>query len=254
MVLCPVDEVLHDKEVVRKSHIADGHQLKLDSFLLLIVKLPVALAGSLVGQIAQIRHRGAEHIAAVIAVFVVAAVVYDFAVFILPTVDICHKILRNLKFRKDVAPVDGIAFHLVCYLEGIGDDFRMVREHRSHLLFALEILLLGIVKSVGVINKSVGSQADESVMHRTVLLSYEVDIVGGNHLHIVLASELEDGRDIAEFLVESLKAQSGHLGLVEHHLEVIIIPEHIFVPFYGLFRAFDVTGQNLFRNLSAHAG
>ena len=130
----------------------------------------------------------------------------------------------------------------------------MVREERSHFLFALEIFLLRVMEPVGFEYLLARVQADEVVVHRAVLLVDEVHVVGGNHLDTHLSGEPEYFLVAPLLCLIDILRQSGDLGLVEHHFEVIILPEEVLVPFDRLPGSPQVTGQDILRNLSRKAG
>ena len=259
----PVDEVLDDEEVVREAHERDRHELEMQAVLLLLGEgVAVAAAGAFVGEVAEVGHRPAEFVAAVVLHFasvgvlgdVVLAVLDDVGVFREVRVDLREELLREVELREDVAAVDLVTLHLVQHLEGVGEGLRMVREERRHLLLALEVLLLGVAEALGVVDHRVGGQADEPVVRRAVLLADEVDVVGGHDLDAVFLRQLEDAGGVFLLALVELEGHPGDLRLVEHHLEVVVVAEDALVPLDRLVHAFLVAGEDPARDLARHAG
>ena len=130
----------------------------------------------------------------------------------------------------------------------------MVGEDLRHLFLALEIFLLGVAQALGVVHVGVGGQADEPVVHRTVLLAHEVHVVGRHHLHPMLLRELEDFAAIFLLEIVGVQGQARHLGLVHHHLQVVVLPEYALVPLDGLVHALLVASKYALGNLPGHTG
>ena len=203
---------------------------------------------------AKVRHGMAEAVAAVGAVLVASARIYDVLVFLQVLVDVGHERRINLEDRQHGVAVYGVGLYLIGHFQRIGQAFRMVREQFLHLLFRLQILLLGIAQAVGVVQIGIGGEADEAVVHWAVFLAHEVGVVGGDDLDAVLSSQLEDLlRVVALFLVKVV-GEAGNLGPVLHHLQVIVFPEYPLVPLDGLFYGGIVVGHNGARNLSRQTG
>ena len=91
-------------------------------------------------------------------------------------------------------------------------------------------------------------------MGRTVFLAYEMHVVGGNHLNVHFFGEIEDGVVDDELFLIYLWGESGNLGAVGLHFQIIVFPEYIFMPLYGLSCGVQVPVQYLARNLSCNAG
>ena len=130
----------------------------------------------------------------------------------------------------------------------------MVREQRAHLLLALEVLLLGVVQAVFLVDKLAGIQADQPVMGGTVLLVHEVHVIGSHHLDPVFLGQFEDHRDIFPLAFPDVQAESRDLGLVVHDLEVVVLAEDMLVPFYGTVNRLHVPVQDAAGDLTGHAG
>ena len=264
VVFRPVDEVLDNEEVVREAHAGDGLQLKVDALFLDVVQfLTVPHVRSLVAEFAEVGYRVAEVVSAVGAalfgaVFVVhhlvPALVDDRLVQAGPVVDVFEEVGRQFETGQHVSAVDVVVFYLFQHFQGVGNGFRMVGEKGEHLFFAFEILLLGIVQAVRLVQEFAGVQADEPVVGGTVFLVYEVNVVGGNDLHPVLLGQLEKGGDIGALAFVHVQGQARHLGLVVHYLQVIVLSEEVLVPFDGLVRPGDIARQDAARNLARHAG
>ncbi len=130
----------------------------------------------------------------------------------------------------------------------------MVREQGEHLLFRLDVLLLGIAQAVRVVNIGVGGEADEAVVHGAVLLAHKVGVVGGNDLYAVFFRQLEDFLRVVALVLVQLVVQSGNLRLVLHYLQIVVFPEHALVPQDGLFHGFVVVGHDGARDFAGQAG
>ena len=192
VVLGPVDEVLHNKEVVREAHSAYGLELEVQTLCLLFVKLfSVAYVRAVIGQFAHIGHRAVELLAARIALLVVAAGINDILVLVCPVVNLVKEVLREFELGQHVPAVYGIAFNFVQNLHRVGDGLRMFREQGQHLFFTLQVLLLGVAEAVRFVYESVCGKADEPVMGRPVLLAHKVNVIGGNYLYAVFLCQLE---------------------------------------------------------------
>ena len=94
----------------------------------------------------------------------------------------------------------------------------MVGEDGRHLLGGLEVFLLGVAQTLGVVEVGIGADADKAVMGRAVLLAYEVYVVGGHHLDAQFLRYLEDHRIDLLLVLEGALLRSGHVGLVALHL------------------------------------
>ena len=108
-------------------------------------------------------------------------------------------------------------------MKSVHSAFRMVREQGCHLLLALEILLLGIVKPGFLEYLLPGVEADQVVVGRAVFLVHEMDVVGGHYLHPHLFRQLEYTFVADLLLLVHLQRQPGDFGLVEHNLEVVVV-------------------------------
>ena len=130
----------------------------------------------------------------------------------------------------------------------------MVGKKSPHLLLTLEPFLAGVAKPVGLVDEPVGRKAYEPVVGLPVLLSHEMDVVRCNHLHPMFFREPEDDLVVLLFLFVHPWRESGHFGLVEHHLKVIVVPKDFFVPFYRGLRSFYVSVEDVLGHLSLYAG
>ena len=66
--------------------------------------------------------------------------------------------------------------------------------------------------------------------------------------------EIEDGVVDDELFLIYLRGESGNLGAVGLHFQIIVFPEYILMPLYGLSCGVQVPVQYLARNLSCNAG
>ena len=150
----PVDEVLDYQEVVGEAHEGNGHELEMQPLLLFGGEhVAIASACAFVGEVAQIGHGTAEllstvglrdHIAVVVLLDFVAAVLYYVGVLRQVAVDILEELRVDLELWQHVAPVDVVSFDFIENLQRVGEGFRMVGKQLRHLLFALEEFLLGV--------------------------------------------------------------------------------------------------------------
>ena len=203
---------------------------------------------------AKVGHRLAEFVSAVVALLVTTALVDHAPVLFEIAVYAGQEVPVDLEFRKDVVPVDAVLADLAGNLYRVRDDLGMVREEGKHLLFALEILLLGVVETVFLIDVLAGVKTDQMVVSRTVFLVHEMDVVGGDDLHPHLRGEVEDLLVDLLLLFIEVQGEPRDLGPVEHHLEIVVIPEQILVPPDGLPGGIEVSCQDVSRNLSGQAG
>ncbi len=91
-------------------------------------------------------------------------------------------------------------------------------------------------------------------MCRAVFFAHKVHVIGGHDLDSMLLRKGEDLRAILLLTLIQVKRHPGHLGLVKHHLEIIILSEYPLVPLDGLVHAFRVAGQYPAGYLPRHAG
>ena len=248
------DVVLHDQEVVRETHSADGLELKVDSLGLLSVKrVTVAFFCALVGYVAEIGHRLAELISPVIALLVALSDLDDILVHLQIVVQIVKEGLVNLVLWKNVVTIDLIFLNLRGYLKGVLQHFGMAWEQGRHLLLALEVLLLRVVETRLLVDLLASVQADEVVVRRAVLLVDEVHVIRGDHLDSHLLGELEYSLIANLLLVVNLQRESRNLRLVEHHLKVIVVSEYIPVPLDRLSRLVHLSCDDVLRDLARKA-
>ena len=249
------DVILHDEEVVGEAHRGDGLQLEVDAFFLLGgERLAVTDARALIGEMAQIGHGLAEIVAPVVAFRIVLAGIDIRLVQVQIFVDVAQEGLVDLEFGQDVIVVDLVEFHLVGDFQRPGDDFGMVGEQRGHLFLALEEFLLGVAEAFRIVDVGVGGQADEAVVRRAVLLADEVDVVGRHHFHAQFFGQREeDGIDFHLGPVH-IVVDARHFRLVLHHLQIIVVAEHLFVPADGFAGGVDVPVHDVAGNLAGQAG
>ena len=175
-------------------------------------------------------------------------------VFLKIGVDLRQEGRVDFVFGQDVVVVDRIVRALVRHLQGVGQHFRMVREECCHLLFALEKLLLGVAEALRVVDIRIGGQADQAVVGRAVFAADEVYVVGSHHLHAHLFRKLEDTRiDLGLRLID-VGRNAGHFRFVEHHLQVVVLPEEVLVPADGFARGVQVARHDILGNLAGQAG
>ena len=154
-----------------------------------------------------------------------------------------------------------VGLYLVRHLQGVGQGLGVLREQSRHLLLALYELLLGVTKAPGVADVRIGSQADKPVVHWTVLAVDEMGVVGGDHLNAQLFGQFEyalvDYHLLAVHLVNlviGLRRNAFHLGLVKHHLQIIILTKDAPVPFCCLSCTLVVPCHEVSGNLAGKAG
>ena len=150
--------------------------------------------------------------------------------------------------------VDLIFLNFGSYLQSVFQHFRMVWEQCRHLLLALQVLLLGVVQARLLVDLLTGVQTDKMVVRRAVLLVHKVDIVRGDHLDTHLLSQLEYSLIAYLLLLVDIPRESGNLGLVEHHLKVVVVSEDPLVPLYRLSRLVHLSGDDVLGDLAGKAG
>ena len=248
------DVVLDDQEVVREAHPADGLELEVDALLLFGgQRLAVPLVRARVGEVAQVGDRVAESVTPVVALLVTAARVDDVLVPLHLGVDVLHERRVDLVDRKHRVAVDAVRLHLVHDLLGVGDGFRMLREQGEHLFLALEVLLLRIAQPSRVVDEGVGIQTDEPVVNGAVLLPDEVDVVRRDDLHPILFRQVEEYFRVFFLAFVDFLRLPRHLGLVEHHFQVVVVSEQALVPLDRLAGRLQVACEDLLRDLARHA-
>ncbi len=67
----------------------------------------------------------------------------------------------------------------------------MVREQGRHLLFALQVFLLGIMQPVGIRQFLSSIQANQMVMCRAVVLVHEMHVIRRDYLHAKFRGQLK---------------------------------------------------------------
>ena len=249
------DVVLHNQEVVREAHTADGLELEVYPLGLLGGQsLPITSFGSLVGDVAEIGHRLAELVATVIALLVALSDLDDILVHVQIVVQVVKESLVDLVLGKHMVAVDLIFLNFGSYLQGVFQHFRMVWEQSGHLLLALQVLLLGVVKARLLVDLLTGVQTDKMVVRGAILLVDEVDVIRGDHLDTHLLSQLEYSLIADLLFLINLQRQPRDLRLVEHHLKVVVVSEDPLVPLYRLSRLVHLSGDDVLGDLAGKAG
>ena len=249
------DVVLYDQEVVREAHTADGLELEVYPLGLLGGQsLPITSFGSLVGDVAEIGHRLAELVATVIALLVALSDLDDILVHVQIVVQVIKEGLVDLILRKHMVAVDLIFLNFGSYLQSVFQHFRMVWEQCRHLLFALQVLLLGVVKARLLVDLLAGVQTDKMVVRRAILLVDEVDVIRSDHFDTHLLSQLEYSFIADLLLLVDIPRESRNLGLMEHHLKVVVVSEDPLVPLYRLSRLVHLSGDDVLGDLAGKAG
>lgn len=247
------DIVLYYQEVVGESHLADGLELKVYTLRLLVIEgIPISHPRTLIGQITEIRHGAAEVITTVFARLVVLAAFDDIGISLHIGIDVRHEVVRQLEFGQDIIPVYTVFLDFVRYLKGIGDDLRMLGEHGSHFLRALDVFLLGIMQAVRIIYIRIGSQADKTVMRRSVLFEDKMRVIGRHDLDAFLLRQSEQSLVVDFLMFVDFLGKSRHFGLVQLHFKVIVLSEHPFMPPHGLSCGLVFAGKNILRYLARH--
>ena len=202
---------------------------------------------------AQVGHRPGEFLPPVIAFLVAPAHIYYVFVFLKVFLLFSKEGRIYLEFREHVVAVNLVAFDFVVHLHSPLDDFRMVGEKRAHFLLAFEVFLLGVSHPVRRVEERVAVEADEPVVCGAVLFSYEVYIIGGQYFCPCLPCQFEyafvDG--LLPFI--EIKRLPWHFCPVKLDFKIVVIPEHLLVPFYGLFGPIHVSGVYQAWNLSCDA-
>ena len=91
-------------------------------------------------------------------------------------------------------------------------------------------------------------------MDRAVLLADKMHVIGRDDFHAVFFRQFEEDLVVDHLVVVNFPGQAGDLGLVQHDLEVVILPEHPLVPLDGLVCGFHVSGEDGARHFPGHAG
>ena len=203
---------------------------------------------------AEIGHRLAELVATVIALLVALSDLDDILVHVQIVVQVIKEGLVDLILRKHMVAVDLIFLNFGSYLQSVFQHFRMVWEQSGHLLLALQVLLLGVVKARLLVDLLAGVQTDKMVVRRAILLVDEVDVIRGDHLDTHLLSQLEYSLIADLLLLINLQRQPRDLRLVEHHLKVVVVSEDPLVPLYRLSRLVHLSGDDVLGDLAGKAG
>ena len=115
------------------------------------------------------------------------------------------------------------------------DSFGQIGEHRSHLLFALEILLFGISDPGRIVNIFAGIQTDKPIMRLRIPGTGEVDIVGGYYLDIEFCRELFNPLNSCLLFRENLPVAVRFISLVPLYLQIKIVAKNVQITFKSLF-------------------
>ena len=113
---------------------------------------------------------------------------------------------------------------------------------------------MGITQPVGVIHIIIECETNKTVVRRPVLFIYKMDIVGSDHLDVVLFCQL------IKSLVDNLLFFKGflrgkrHIGGMALNLQIIIVSEDGFVPEYGFFGSLHITFHYASGYFSAKTG
>ena len=207
---------------------------------------------SLVGKVAQVCNRTAELLSTLVSVLVASAFVDYSLVFLKVGVDVGNEVFRKVKLRKDRVFVYLVAFYLFGDLKCVAQGLGMLVEEIKHFFLALKILLLGIPHPVRVVYKYIGGQTDKPVVSGTVLLAYEMHVIGRHHLCPSLFRQLEDAFVDYGLLFIHFQRLARNLCLMELDFKVEILTKYLLVPCDGLFRALHVASENVSRHLSCN--
>ena len=137
----------------------------------------------------------------------------------------------------------------------------MLGEDVGHLVGSLEPLLAGVYEARIVGKLLLRREAEQYVVRVVVGRVQEVDVVRGHDGYVQLRAQLDhplhDGqlaRVQAPMVVDRVARDVLLDGLVEHHLQRVVVPEEVLVPLrhaLGLVHAADVDGG---RHLAGDAG
>ena len=155
------DEVLHDEEVAREAHIRDRLELEVYALPHGIGQplLAVLAPSPLVGEVAEIIVSRGE-------------------------------LLGDREVGHQRAVVDAVVLDLGTDLLSRSQSLGDIGEELIHLRCGLHPLLLAVAHTGRVVEVLARAQADQSVMRLGILLIEEVNIIGSDDLHPVLAPQL----------------------------------------------------------------
>ncbi len=193
----------------------------------------------------QVRHGIEELLSAPL----LASGIYHVRIFLKISVDALQKVRIYRVFRKNGVTGYLINPHLGSHLEGIVQNLRMVRKNRFHLLTALEIFLLGIMQTGRVLHQGICRNTYQTIVHRPVLTTEKMHVVGSYDLDIHLFGQFKHLLADQFLAVIRIKAQILDLRLMEHHLQIIILSEYLFMPIYGLPRGINIPGSDVLCDL-----
>ena len=109
---------------------------------------------------AQISHGTAEFVAPVLLLLDVAllvldnlilAVLYDVGIFGQMRVYVGKEGRIYVELGEHVASVYGVALYLVQHFQRVGQGFGMLGEELRHFLLALQVFLLGVAQTLGIV-------------------------------------------------------------------------------------------------------
>ena len=151
--------------------------------------------------------------------------------------------------------VDTIDFHLIIYIERIGQGFRNIREHFIHLLPSFKPFLLRISHTIRIIQILTCSKTEQMVVSLSCFLILKVTVVGTDQFNAIFLGKFY------EHLIGTLLQVVGltigkDTWIIRHFValqfQIVIITEKMMIPFTSLACTFDITIQNLLRNLASN--
>ena len=241
-----LDVVVDDEEVAREAHVADGVELEVDAFALLRVErfpgpaparpferqVPqvvgfeqdaaqprVAVGRASAEALERAREEAAGDRGRVRELFFVA-------------------IFRPERFgdrehRHDRRALQPVFFDFFGDFERVGERFGVLREDFRHFVAALEPFLARVAQALHVGFERLGREAQQDVVRLGLLLEEKMGVVRRDDLYPELFAEGEDLLVDAQLRLVKLPAlgvEKRSFGLVEHHLQVVVVAEQRLVP------------------------
>ena len=165
------------------------------------------------------------------------------------------------ELRHDGLRVELVRLHLLRDLQRVCEELGVFGEERGHLVRRLEPLLSRVDEAVFLGELLLRGEAEQHVVRIVVGRVEEVDVVRGDDLDVELLPQFEhalhDGglARVETAVVVNRRAGDVRLrGVVEHHLQIVVVAEEVLVPLRDALRLVHAVRVDGARHLAGDAG
>ena len=269
------DEILHDEEVARETHRLHDVQLEAQPLLLLLGQMlavaPVRPLHREFGQVVGLELDAVEFVVSAQLLDLLAPLLFGHDhLSVLVARELVEEVLlrqagavfllraevgRNGERRHDRRMVDGVALHLVAYIDRRGHRLGVrLAEDRGHFGRRLEPLLLRIEHPFGIVEVLARREADQAVVRLGVVFVHEVHVVGADRAYPVSGGQFAQVSVHLELHGVGLVVGPLDGRLVELELQIVVVAEDPLVPEDRLLGLLHVVGRDRARHFARQTG